>query len=49
MFSTQNCSGGVQNHLSSRNTLASNDIRIGLIWMLNEPSVLGVRPVAARY
>lgn len=38
-FNTQNCSGGVQNRLSSRNTLASNDIRIGLIWMLGEPSV----------
>ena len=46
-FSTQSCVGGVQTHLSSRNTLASNDIRIGLIWMLGEPEV--GRPIAARY
>ena len=35
-FSTANCSGGVPNYISSRNALASNDFRIGLIWMLGE-------------
>ena len=44
-FNSQRCTSGVSTHFSSRNTLASNDIRIGLIWMLGEPAAA----VAARY
>jgi opacity protein-like surface antigen len=45
-FSPQNCSGGVSNHLSSRNTLASNDFRIGLIWLMSAPPPA---PIVSRY
>ena len=48
VFSTANCTGGVPNYISSRNTLASNDFRIGLIWMLGGP-VAPPAPVVARY
>lgn len=34
-FSIANC-GGSANYVSSTNTLASNDFRVGLIWMLGE-------------
>jgi opacity protein-like surface antigen len=36
-FSLANCTGGVPNYVSSRNMLASNDFRLGLIYMLAEP------------
>src|SRR5271165_4751675 len=48
-FSSQACANGVSTHLSTRNTLASNDVRIGLIWMLGEPEIASARPIAARY
>jgi opacity protein-like surface antigen len=35
-FSAANCNGGVPNYVSSRNTLASNDFRLGLIYLLGE-------------
>lgn len=35
IFTVANC-GGVQNYISSTNTLASNDFRIGLRWMIGE-------------
>ncbi len=47
-FSTANCTGGVPNYISSHNALASNDFRIGLIWMLGGP-VAAPAPVVARY
>ncbi|MBV8106214.1 MAG: outer membrane beta-barrel protein [Hyphomicrobiales bacterium] len=47
-FSAQNCRGGVSNHLSSRNTLASNDFRIGLIWLMGAPPPPPA-PIVARY
>jgi opacity protein-like surface antigen len=49
IFSSQNCNGGVPNHVASRNTLASNDIRIGLIWMLGEAPLAPARPIVTRY
>lgn len=48
VFSAQNCNGGVSNHIASRATLASNDFRIGLLWMLGEPAP-PPPPVVARY
>jgi opacity protein-like surface antigen len=42
-FSSVNCNGGVGNVISSRNTLASNDFRLGLIYTLGGP------PVATRF
>ncbi len=48
VFSAQNCNGGVSNHIESRNSLASNDIRIGLLWMLGAPPPPPA-PVVARY
>jgi opacity protein-like surface antigen len=47
-FSAQNCSGGVSNYLVSRNTLASNDFRIGLIWLLGAPPPPPA-PIVTRY
>ena len=47
-FSAQNCNGGVSNHLSSSNTLASNDFRIGLIWLLGAPPPPPA-PIVTRY
>ena len=47
-FSAQNCRAGVSNHLSSRNTLASNDFRIGLIWLMAAPPPPPA-PVVTRY
>jgi opacity protein-like surface antigen len=47
VFSTANCNGGVSNHIQSRNTLASNDIRIGLLWTLGEPAPPA--PIVTRY
>ena len=47
-FSLQNCSAGVANHLYTHNTLASNDIRVGLIWLLGEP-VAAPGPIVTRY
>jgi opacity protein-like surface antigen len=35
-FSTANCSGGVGSTISSRNKLASNDFRVGLIYLIGE-------------
>jgi len=35
-FNLANCNDGVTNTISSRNTLASNDFRLGLIYMLGE-------------
>jgi opacity protein-like surface antigen len=46
-FNAVNCNGGVLNHVRSRNALASNDIRIGLIWMLGAPAASA--PISARY
>jgi opacity protein-like surface antigen len=34
----ENCRGGVANTISSRNRLASNDLRLGLIYMIGEAS-----------
>ncbi len=48
VFSAANCNGGVANYVSSRSTLASNDVRIGLIWLLGAP-VPPPAPVVARY
>jgi opacity protein-like surface antigen len=47
-FSAQNCSGGVSNYLVSRSTLASNDFRIGLIWLLGAPPPPPA-PIVTRY
>jgi opacity protein-like surface antigen len=47
-FSVQNCSGGVPNRLYTHNTLASNDIRIGLIWLMGEPAAAPA-PIVTRY
>lgn len=47
-FSAQNCNGGVSNHLYSGNTLASNDFRIGLIWLLGAPPPPPA-PIVTRY
>ncbi len=38
-LSARSCNGGVMNTISSRNELASNDIRLGLIWTLGEPAI----------
>ncbi len=47
-FSAASCAGGGVNTISSRRRLASNDFRIGLIYMLGEaPS--SAPPVVARY
>jgi opacity protein-like surface antigen len=46
VFSAQNCNGGVVNTISSHNTLASNDFRLGLIWILGEPVAA---PIVTRY
>ena len=35
-FNLANCAGGVPNTISSRNMLASNDFRLGLIYTLGE-------------
>jgi opacity protein-like surface antigen len=35
-FSTANCNGGVANTISSRNKLASNDFRLGVIYLIGE-------------
>jgi opacity protein-like surface antigen len=35
-FSTASCSGGIANTISSRNKLASNDFRLGLIYLIGE-------------
>jgi opacity protein-like surface antigen len=35
-FSTANCSSGVANTISSRNKLASNDFRLGVIYLIGE-------------
>ena len=35
-FNLANCTGGVPNYVSSRNMLASNDFRLGLIYSLGE-------------
>ncbi len=41
------CLGGAGVAASSRNTLASNDLRLGLIWLIGEPQP-APRPVVAR-
>ena len=49
-FNNVNCNGGVANYISSRNTLASNDFRLGLIYMLGEaPSPPPPTPIVTRY
>lgn len=48
VFSAANCSGGAPNYISSRNKLASNDFRLGLIYMLGEAPA-AAEPVMARY
>jgi opacity protein-like surface antigen len=48
VFSAANCNGGVSNSFQSRSTIASNDIRIGLLWTLGAPAPLP-QPVVARY
>ena len=48
-FTNQNCSGGVTNYVSSRNTLASNDFRIGLIYLLGGPVYLPPAPIVTKY
>jgi opacity protein-like surface antigen len=47
VFNTASCSGRVANAISSRNRLASNDIRLGLIWTPGE-LVVPSAPIAAR-
>jgi opacity protein-like surface antigen len=44
-FNSQACNGGVATHIGSRRTLASNDIRLGLIWLLGAPAT----PISTRY
>ena len=44
---TLNCTGGVPNRLNTHNTLASNDVRIGLIWLLGGP-VEAPAPIASK-
>jgi opacity protein-like surface antigen len=44
-FSTASCSGGVANTISSRNKLASNDFRLGLIYLIGESTA----PVVAQW
>ena len=46
-FTSANCSGGVANYVSSRNSLASNDFRLGLIYMLGEPAPAA--PIKTKY
>jgi opacity protein-like surface antigen len=41
-FSTANCSAGVANTISSRNKLASNDFRLGLIYLIGGGAPLPV-------
>jgi opacity protein-like surface antigen len=48
-FTNQNCSGGVANYVSSRNTLASNDFRVGLIYLLGGPAYAPSVPIVTRY
>ena len=48
VFTTANCTGGVPNYISSRNQLASNDLRIGLIWLLGAPPPAPA-PIVTRY
>ena len=49
-FSAANCNGGVVNYISSRNTLASNDFRLGLIYTLGEPlPTPAPTPIVTRY
>ena len=40
--STANCSAGVANTISSRNRLASNDFRLGLIYLIGGDASLPV-------
>jgi opacity protein-like surface antigen len=47
-FGVGNCVGGVGQPVASRRTLASNDIRIGLIWTLGEQASPSPA-IAARY
>lgn len=35
-FSSGNCNAGVSNTVSSTTSLASNDFRLGLIWMIGD-------------
>jgi opacity protein-like surface antigen len=49
-FSAANCSGGVANYISSRDTLASNDFRLGLIYTLGGPlPTPAPTPIVTRY
>ncbi len=48
-FTNLNCSGGVANYVSSRNTLASNDFRIGLLYLLGDPANTPPAPIVTRY
>ena len=46
-FSSDNC-GGSHSSISSSNTLASNDFRVGLIWMIGETPSPAPQPVLTR-
>ncbi len=49
-FNLANCTGGVPNYISSRNMLASNDFRLGLIYTLGEtPPPPPPAPIVTRY
>ena len=49
-FGNVNCSGGVANVVSSRGTLASNDVRIGLRWLIGEtPAPQPEAPLVRKY
>ena len=47
VLATQACLGGAGVTASSRRALASNDLRLGLIWLIGEPQP-APRPVVAR-
>ena len=48
-FTNLNCSGGVANYVSSRNTLASNDFRIGLLYLIGDPNSAPPAPIMTKY
>lgn len=48
-FATGNCGGGVSNTVVSTNNLASNDFRLGLIWMLDAAPPPAPGPIVRKY
>jgi opacity protein-like surface antigen len=46
-FSASNCNAAVSNVVSSTNRLASNDFRLGLIWMLGDNTPPPPPPIEA--